>query len=165
MLQVDRHTTLEEFARWEPLITDDNRERIKDAAVTDMFGDGGFLNMRIGDLTTVIAGDPRPLYQSGGRTVYDARRVEAFSDFIDRLIKTLQGYVLPPTGDSAKLSAGLIPSTFVESVYLFTRRYFGLPSFEDADRIRVSEFLLARRDDYNDKLEDRNMSNLFKSKK
>lgn len=164
-MKVDRHTTLEEFARWEPFIKDGDRERIKDAAVTDLFGDGGFLNMRIGDLTTVIAGDPRPLYQSGGRTVFDVWRVDAFSDFIDRLVKTLQGYVLPPTAESARIAAGIIPSTFVESVYLFTRKYFGLQSFEAADRIKVSEFLLARRDDYNDKLADRNMSNLFKTKK
>lgn len=161
-MKIDRHTTSQEIAPFVSLITDADWERIRSAAVRDKFGDGGFYAMTVGDFTTVLGGDIRPLLQSGGRTVYDNARVEAFKAFVDELADTLKRLTLPPTAETMRLNAGTIKSEFIESVYLFLRNYFGLPSFESADGLRVSEFVLAKKDDYNRAIVDRNVSAMVK---
>ena len=162
MLKIDRHTEMSDFAPFVAIISDDDKKRIRDAAVRDKFGEAGFYAMSIGDFTTVIGGDVRPLLQSGGRTVYDNERLEAFREWVDTFADTLKRLTLAPTAESIRLNAGTIPSTFVESVYLFCRSYFGLHSFEDCDTLKVSEFVLAKQDDFNRQTVDRNVANSMK---
>lgn len=158
MLRIDRHTTNDEFSPWRRYISDEDMEKAKMAAVADRFGEAGFNAMTVGQLTTVLSGDPRPLYRSGGRTLFDTLVVEAFGGFIDRLAETLKRLTLPATPEGIRLSSGVMPSEFTESVYLFCRSYFGLKSFEEADALKVSEYLLARKDDYNRQIVDRNVA-------
>ena len=164
-MKIDRHTLNEELAPLLSIVTDEDMGRVRKAAVRDKYGDAGFYGMTVGDFTTVLAGDVRPLLQSGGRTVFDTCRVEAFKEWVDELSDTLKRLTPPPTAESVKLNAGTIPSEFVESVYLFCRSYFNLGSFEQADRLKVSEFVLAKKDDYNHAVVDRNVSAMMKGGK
>ena len=161
-MKIDRHTLNEELAPLLSIVTEEDMGRVRKAAVRDKYGDAGFYGMTVGDFTTVLAGDVRPLLQSGGRTVFDTCRVEAFKEWVDELSDTLKRLTPPPTAESVKLNAGTIPSEFVESVYLFCRSYFNLGSFEQADRLKVSEFVLAKKDDYNHAVVDRNVSAMMK---
>ena len=164
-MKIDRHTLNEELAPLLSIVTDEDMGCVRKAAVRDKYGDAGFYGMTVGDFTTVLAGDVRPLLQSGGRTVFDTCRVEAFREWVDELSDTLKRLTPPPTAESVKLNAGTIPSEFVESVYLFCRSYFNLGSFEQADRLKVSEFVLAKKDDYNHAVVDRNVSAMMKGGK
>ena len=164
-MKIDRHTLNEELAPLLSIVTEEDMGRVRKAAVRDKYGDAGFYGMTVGDFTTVLAGDVRPLLQSGGRTVFDTCRVEAFKEWVDELSDTLKRLTPPPTAESVKLNAGTIPSEFVESVYLFCRSYFNLGSFEQADRLKVSEFVLAKKDDYNHAVVDRNVSAMMKGGK
>lgn len=164
-MKIDRHTLNEELAPLLSIVTEEDMGRVRKAAVRDKYGDAGFYGMTVGDFTTVLAGDVRPLLQSGGRTVFDTCRVEAFREWVDELSDTLKRLTPPPTAESVKLNAGTIPSEFVESVYLFCRSYFNLGSFEQADRLKVSEFVLAKKDDYNHAVVDRNVSAMMKGGK
>ena len=161
-MKIDRHTEYSVFAPFEAMVSEADMARLKAKAVSDLFGDGGFYGMTVGQLTTVLSGDVRPLYDSGGRTVFDVMRVKAFKEWVDEFCAALKGLTLPPTAESVRLSAGTRGSTFEESVYLFTRSYFGLPSFEAADGVRVSEYLLARKDDYNRQVAERNAAAMAK---
>lgn len=164
-MKIDRHTLNEELAPLLSIVTEEDMGRVRKAAVRDKYGDAGFYGMTVGDFTTVLSGDVRPLLQSGGRTVFDTCRVEAFREWVDELSDTLKRLTPPPTAESVKLNAGTIPSEFVESVYLFCRSYFSLDSFEQADRLKVSEFVLAKKDDYNHAVVDRNVSAMMKGGK
>ena len=164
-MKIDRHTLNEERAPLLSIVTEEDMGRVRKAAVRDKYGDAGFYGMTVGDFTTVLSGDVRPLLQSGGRTVFDTCRVEAFREWVDELSDTLKRLTPPPTAESVKLNAGTIPSEFVESVYLFCRSYFNLGSFEQADRLKVSEFVLAKKDDYNHAVVDRNVSAMMKGGK
>lgn len=164
-MKIDRHTLNEELAPLLSIVTEEDMGRVRKAAVRDKYGDAGFYGMTVGDFTTVLSGDVRPLLQSGGRTVFDTCRVEAFKEWVDELSDTLKRLTPPPTAESVKLNAGTIPSEFVESVYLFCRSYFSLGSFEQADRLKVSEFVLAKKDDYNHAVVDRNVSAMMKGGK
>lgn len=164
-MKIDRHTLNEELAPLLSIVTEEDMGRVRKAAVRDKYGDAGFYGMTVGDFTTVLSGDVRPLLQSGGRTVFDTCRVEAFKEWVDELSDTLKRLTPPPTAESVKLNAGTIPSEFVESVYLFCRSYFNLGSFEQADTLKVSEFVLAKKDDYNHAVVDRNVSAMMKGGK
>lgn len=157
-MKIDRHTTNAELAPFLAIVNDEDMARVREASVRDKYGDAGFYGMTLGDFTTVIAGDIRPLLQSGGRTVFDTCRVEAFKAFVDELADTIKRLTLPPTPESIKLSAGTLQSEFAESVYVFCRQYFGLPSFEAADTLKLSEFVMAKKDDYNRSVVDRNIA-------
>ena len=122
MLKIDRHTTNAEFDPWRKYVKAQDMEKAKQAAVRDRFGEGGFSAMTVGQLTSVLSGDPRPLYRSGGRTLFDTLTVEAFGEFIDKLSDTLKRLTLPATPESVKLASGTMPSEFTESVYLFCRQ-------------------------------------------
>ena len=164
-MKIDRHTLNEDLAPLLSIVTEEDMGRVRKAAVRDKYGDAGFYGMTVGDFTTVLSGDVRPLLQSGGRTVFDTCRVEAFMEWVDELSDTLKRLTPPPTAESVKLNAGTIPSEFVESVYLFCRSYFNLGSFEQADTLKVSEFVLAKKDDYNHAVVDRNVSAMMKGGK
>ena len=164
-MKIDRHTLNEELAPLLSILTDEDMGRVRAAAVRDKYGDAGFYGMTVGDFTTVIGGDVRPLLQSGGRTVFDTCRVEAFREWVDELSATLLRLTVPPTAESIRLNAGTLPCEFTESVYLFCRLYFGLPSFEAADTLKVSEFVMAKKDDYNHAVVDRNVSAMMKGGK
>lgn len=148
-MKIDRNTTLEQFAPFAALVSEADMERVRKGAVSDKFGDAGFYGMTIGDFTAVCSGDTRPLLQSGGKTVFDVCRVEAFRKFVDDFAATLKRLTVPPTPDTIKASVGTLQYSFDEGLYIFCRSYFGLPSFEAADRLRLSEYLMARKDDYN----------------
>jgi hypothetical protein len=158
-MKIDRHTLTKDFAPFATIVGEGDIERIREAAVRDKFGEAGFYAMTVGDFTTVLSGDPRPLLQSGGRTVFDACRVEAFKAFVtDDLIVKLQRLTLPPTAETMKMNAGTLPMEFVESIYTFLRAYFGLPSFRSVDGLLVSELLQAKKDEYNRAVVDRNVA-------
>lgn len=158
MIRIDRHTTNEEVAPFIELFNEEQRKAIKDAAVRDRFGEAGFYGLTVGQLTSVLSGDSRPLFDSGGRTVFDMARVTAFSEWVGEFADTLRRLTLPPTAEVMALQSGTLKSTFEEYVYTFCRSYFDLGSFEACDRLKVSEFLLAKKDDYNRAVVDRNMA-------
>ena len=162
MLKIDRHTTLAEFAPFEAHVSESDMGRLKTAAVADKFGEAGFYAMTIGDLTSVVAGDLRPLYDSGGRTVFDAMRVKAFEGFIDEFVAVLKGLTVPATVDGIKAQMGTKQHTFSEGLYVFCREYFGLKSFAEADGLTVSEYVLARKDDFNRCMVERNAAMMMK---
>lgn len=161
-MKIDRHTLTKDFAPFAPIVGEVDMERIREAAVRDKFGEAGFYGMTVGDFTTVLSGDIRPLQQSGGRTVFDLSRVEAFKVFVGELTATLKRLTLTPTADVIRYNAGVINYDFVESIYIFCRSYFGLQSFEAADKLLVSEFLLAKKDEYNHAVVDRNVAAAIK---
>lgn len=164
-MKIDRHTTNAEFAPFAAIVSHDDMMRVREAAVRDMFGEAGFYGMTVGQLTDIISGDPRPLLQSGGRTVFDTCRVEAFRQWIDEFSSALRRMSLPQTAESIALSAGTMQADFVESLYIFCRSYFGLGSFEACDRLKVSEYMIARKDDYNRAVVERNVSTRMKGGK
>lgn len=147
-----------DLAPFTGIVGEEGWKRIREAAVRDRFGEAGFYGMTVGELTTVISGDVRPLYRSGGRTVYDNEVVAAFREWMDTFCAALKGLTLPPLPETAGAMNGTRPSTFEESLYVFCRSYFCLRSFSEADRLKVSEYLLARKDEYNKAVVDRNIT-------
>lgn len=154
-----------EFSPFIAAVGEDGMKRLRRAAVVDRFGEAGFYGMTVGQFTDVLTGNNRPLLDSGGRTLFDVLRVEEFSKFIDVLSEKLNAMKMPKTAETVRLSSGIMPSDFTESIYVFCRSYFGLKSYKDADRLMLSEYMLARKDDFNHTVVDRNITNSMKGPK
>lgn len=161
-MKIDRNTKYNDFAPFAALLADGEDERLRQAAVEDKYGPDGFMSMTIGDMLSAMKGDTAPLLTDGGETVFDVFRVKAFGDFVDRLIGMLRSVSLPSSPDDVSARRGTLPSTFDESVYVFCRGYFGLPSFAEVDTLKVADYILARRDDYNRAVVDRNVAESMK---
>lgn len=161
MLKVDRHTKWADFAEWVPLLADGQEERIERAAILDRyprdrFGNEGFLKMPIGELLLILSGDTTPLLTEEADTVFDRYRVAAFQRWVGKLIEDLARLTPPITPEAQAKTQGVLPSSFDESVYIFCRNYFSLPSFSAVEELSVGEYVMAKKDAYNAAIVDRN---------
>lgn len=161
-MKIDRDTRYNDFAPFASLLAEGEEIRLQKAAVEDKFGPDGFMAMTLGDMLAAMRGDTAPLLTDKGATVFDVFRVKAFKGFVDELIAVLRSTSMPPTAEDGALRNGTLDSTFEESVYVFCRAYFGLPSFGQVDTLKVADYILARRDDYNRAVVDRNMASAIK---
>ncbi len=162
MLKVDRHMKMRDFAHYEAVLCDGEADRLKAAAVRDMYGDDGFYAMTLGDFFAVMGGDIRPLGADG--TVFATYRVRAFADFVDTFIRSLSQLTLQPTPEQVRHSSGTIPCRFDESVLVFCRSYFGLHGFEEVERLKVADLLLAKKDAFNQAVVERNIASRLNGK-
>lgn len=161
-MKIDRNTKYKDFAPFAACLAEGEDVRLQKAAVEDKFGSDGFMAMTLGDMLAAMRGDTSPLLNDKGATVFDVFRLKAFKGFVDELIAVLRSTSMPPTAEDGALRTGMLDSTFEESVYVFCRGYFGLRSFGEVDTLKVADYILARRDDYNRAVVDRNMAAAIK---
>lgn len=157
MPKIDRHTTAREFAEIEPYVSDAQRAAIKDAAVRSLFGEAGFYGMTIGAMLDAMHGNYKGIRQDDGNTCFDIMRIEAFADWVDEFLDVVQRLTPKPSPKQMKNAAGTIKMTFDESVYVFCRAYFGLPNFDAVNGLTVGDYVLAKKDDFNQRTIDNNM--------
>ena len=153
---VDKNTPWDAFAPSEQYVDDAGKKRIKDAAVKEMFGDNGFFAMSIKTLLEAMHGETDALHRNNGESVFDVYRVAAFADWLEEFIQLVDNLTLKPTAQQAKLSFGCLSMTFDESVYIFLRDYFNLPSFDAVLTLTVGDYVLAKKDTYNKQIVERN---------
>ena len=158
-MKIDATTRYKDFVIFEPMLDEGEKKRIKDAAVRHRFGKDGFYSMTLGDMFEVIAGDTRKLtWGVAPDSVFGVYLVQAFADFIEKLIEKLKALTPPSTPDSVRVSQGCIKREFDESVYVFCREYFGLGGFAAVEQLKVADYIMAKKDAYNKAIVDRNMA-------
>lgn len=123
-----------------------------------------FWEMTVGELIQVTKEvTPKRLgeWMSEELAAYDyiARRkgwqewLNLFGDVMQRV-----GGITPPTAVEQYVRKSLPESTAEESMLTFTRRYFGLESFERAEAVTLGDYYLARKDDFINRLAERKAS-------
>jgi hypothetical protein len=161
---VDKYTLYKDFARIEPYIEAPKLNEIRQAAVRDKFGKVGFYGLTLGGLLDAMNGDNDALFDCNGETVFDLYRVAAFSVWLNEFISVVNGLTLKPTAKQIAQSSGCKQLTFEESVYYFVRSYFNLPNFDAVRELTVGDYIMAKKDDYNKAVVDRNISNSLMNK-
>lgn len=156
---VTRETAYEDFAPYEPHVNLEDRAKITKAAIADKFGDNGFYMLDIGTFLACVHGDFDGLFSNGGLSVFDIYRIKAFPDWLKEFTEALERLTLKPTAKQLQSQQGCEKVTFDESVFIFCRQYFGLHSFDDVLRLTVSDYLMAKKDDFNRQLIERNTAN------
>lgn len=154
---VTKETTYEEFAAYEPHVSDEDKKRLEQKAVEVKYGQNGFYGMTLGAFLDGIHGRFEPMWDNGGLSVFDIYRTKAFAEWTLGFTDTLAGLSLKPTAKQQQYQQGCRPVSFEESIYLFCRSYFGLHSFDAVLDLTVADYLLAKKDDYNKQVCERNM--------
>lgn len=85
--------------------------------------------------------------------VYWLKKYEAFCKEVRDLCTRLQ---IEPTEEQKRAQNGCLTTTPTENMLIFTRSYFGLPSFFAAGERTIGEYLTARKDEYNKARYNRN---------
>ena len=119
-----------------------------------------FFALSEGDLTYIGLERGRQLTASIRQFVW----MHEFSEVVEQVIGILQKLQIPQSDDAKRASEYCLKSTSKESVYLFTRRYFGLRNFNEAAEIPLSDFILAKKDDYNSAIYQHAMNGIMRNK-
>lgn len=170
-LAIDKKTPLAEIYPFIELITDEQREDIKKHALKHLF-DGTFWNLKIGVFFVALQGETSALFgkyfNENRITAYQYFCLLAFRDFVEDFTKVNERYAIKPTAEEEEASAGLPEMTIQESIFIFCRSYFGLRSFDEVEGLRMSDWVIAKKDNYCKQMYDRNhnkiMQRKFKSK-
>ena len=163
-MKIDKYTLYRDFVAVEPYIEAPKLEELRQAAVRDKFGKVGFYGLTLGGLLDAMNGDNDALFDCNGDTVFDHYRVAAFCVWLNEFISVVNGLTLKPTAKQIAQSSGCKQMTFEESVYYFVRSYFGLPNFNAVRELTVGDYIMAKKDDYNKAVVDRNISNSLMNK-
>lgn len=164
-MKIDKYTLYKDYAPIEPYVDAPKIEELMRSAVADRFGMGGFYEMKLGGLLDAMKDDFDALQDCHGETVFDVYRVAAFRQWLNEFIAAVETLTLRPSAKQMAQSNGCKPLTFEESVYFFTRSYFGLKDFDSVRELTVADYIMAKKDDYNHNVVERNIANAIKAKK
>ena len=158
-MKIDKYTLYRDFAPIEPYVEAPKLEELRRAAVADKFGMECFYGLTLGGLLDGMRGDFDALMDCGGDTVFDRYRIAAFCEWLKEFVAVVDSLTLKPTPKQRMQANGCKTLTFEESVYYFVRSYFGLHSFDAVRDLTVGDYIMAKKDDYNKAVVDRNISN------
>ena len=164
-MKIDKHTLYKDFAQIEPYVDASQLDELRRSAVAEKFGEGGFYDMTLGGLLDAMKDDFDALQECHGETVFDVYRVAAFRQWLNEFIAVAEALTLKPTAKQMAQSNGCKPLTFEESVYFFTRSYFGLKDFDSVRDLTVADYIMAKKDDYNHNVVERNIANAIQANK
>lgn len=89
---------------------------------------------------------------------------KAVENFMQNYIKMLQEYSIKETSEERQASANLPHFNENEGLLVFARRYFGLSSFEEAEKVSLGDLFLAKKDTYISTMYERNLNNIISNK-
>ena len=149
-LRLNEHITFDAAAVLENM-TDESRERVR-AAVLQQYG--RFEDIRLADFISFANGDFTPYGIDTNKpedmTVAQYVWLSEFRKFVDLFNKINSGLSIPDTADTRKAKTGQKPMSFAEYLLVFCRDYFGFHTFDEAaDKLTVSDYLVAAKDRYN----------------
>lgn len=85
-----------------------------------------------------------------GLTFFAKLYLEKIGDFTKDFCEKYEALTHKPTAEEKKAGEACLETSFRENIIVFTRSYFGLPSFVKAYEITLGEILIAKKDKYNE---------------
>lgn len=93
-------------------------------------------------------GDFERLGDTSEPTVLQVYWLKRFEEFIEEFVGAINNLTVRPTPEEEQASEGIPKSNWAESILIFTRGYFGLHNFKEAERITIGEILIAKKAAY-----------------
>lgn len=75
--------------------------------------------------------------------------IQEFREMCEQVVAILKRLQVPESADSRRAAEQCIDTTSLEAAIVFARRYFGLRSFTEAEEVTMSDFIIAKKDEYN----------------
>lgn len=147
---VTAETLYKDFAAFEKLAKAEDLQRVEEAAVK-MYGNFYALTIsQFVKLTTEPLADveAEPSVLRVYWLKYIERSIKAFATALENL-------TLPAMPEDAGIIDQLPKVTMAEAMLIFARSYFGLHSFDEAERITLGEYLIAKKDEFRNGLAQR----------
>lgn len=161
-MKITQKTKYNDFADVEQYLEAGEKERIVEAAAKCYLGDGGFYNLTASQLIRLCQNDIGCLdslpIEVG--SVYCVYFFSGLREFVEGYIKTLAALQPQQTPMEQRAANGCVKVSFGESLLVFIRDYFGLPSFAAAEAVTLDEVLVAKRDAYNRCTFERNIARI-----
>lgn len=144
-MKVDENTLYSEFEVFEKCLTQESLQELKRAAEEKY---GSMYNLTIDQFFGISNGDFSVLGDMTNPTVLQVYWQKRFEDFcveFGHMCERLS--IKDPSREY--LHNGCVDISGLEGILIFTREYFGLPSFIAAGRRTMGEYITARKDKYN----------------
>lgn len=90
--------------------------------------------------------------------------MKAFRECVEQVTNILKSLQVPQSPESQRASKACLKMGFKEATLVFTRRYFGLHNFTEAEKIPLGDFIVAKKDDFNGNIYQYKMSEIQKAK-
>lgn len=158
---INERTKYKDFEQAEKYATQDSLQQIKGAAEKHF---KNCYELTIDEFFGVLGGDYSLLGNLKNPTILQVYWLKRFKDFVDEFSKACERLTIQPTPDEQQCKNGCVKVTPQEAMLIFTREYFGLPSFYEAGKRTIGEYLTARKDRYNEARQHRNYEELQKRK-
>lgn len=156
-MRITENTKYSEILSIEKFFSAKTIKELKSAAEKQF---GSMYDLEFATFYNCMNGDFSHLGELNDPTVLQVYWAKRFDDFSEEFAKTLSTLQIQPREDEKMASAGLLRMEWGESMLVFLRRYFGLKSFREAEKITIGELLIAKRATYNEELFQRRLSNI-----
>lgn len=153
-MEININAKYSRYADILPFVTDESRKELiakvieKRNPYTLTLAD--FFACVKGDFSCVVTDVDQP-------TTADVLWVENFVTFIEEFAAVLKRLSIPQTAEQKQAQKNCLPVDWQEGMLVFARKYFGLHNFADAEKITIGDFLIAKKDDYNTAIFERNL--------
>lgn len=144
-MKIDGKTKYKDFQPLEAVITEESKQEIKRAAERHY---KTCYELTIDEFFGVIAGDYSLLGDMSKPSVLQVYWLKRFTDFCEEFARACESLSMKDP-ELDKYNTGCMKLTPQEGMLVFTREYFGLPSFYAAGKRTIGEYLTARKDRYN----------------
>lgn len=146
-MQITEKTPYSRLQPIERYLTPESVEQIKQAAERH-FGLCGAITLA--DFFACADGDFARVIGGGEPTVLQVYWIKRFcEDFLPAFTAACESLKSPQTAKELRAMQGLKRLTMQEGMLVFVQAFFGLPSFEAAEKITLGEYILARKVKYN----------------
>lgn len=139
-------TKYEEFEPFEDKITDESKDEIKAAAVRQF---KPYHTLTLNEFWGALSYDYSLLGDLSEPSVLQVYWLKGFYDFLKEFTTACEKLVAKDP-ENEGLQEGCAQLSAQESMLIFVREYFGLHSFEAAGDITIGEYILARKDHFNE---------------
>ena len=90
--------------------------------------------------------------------------MQEFADVVQSVAATLKRLQIPQSDDAKQASQYCLKTSMKEAAIVFVRKYFGLQSFADAWNITISDFIIAKKDEFNSLMFQHSMNEIQRAK-
>lgn len=151
-MQITNNTPFAQFAPYDGILTPESVKELKDAAEAQY---RNCYTLTIDEFFGIIGGDYSLLGDMSNPSVLQVYWLRRFADFCEEFAQVCGSLSIK---DPARehLQSGCVKLEPQEAMLIFTREYFNLPSFFEAGKRTLGEYLTARKDRFNDAVIRRN---------
>lgn len=89
---------------------------------------------------------------------------KAFDECAKMVAAIVKKYQVPMTNEAKQASEQCEKMNFIESTLIFVRNYFGLHSFAEAENVSLSDYIVAKKDHFNNAMFKYALGNIQRQK-